>query len=68
MDDIKKRFGDNVKKIRISKGLSQESLANQCDIDRTYLPGIENGKRNVSLQIIEKLAKGLNINIKELFD
>jgi transcriptional regulator with XRE-family HTH domain len=47
--------------------LSQEALSFKANIDRTYMPGIENGKRNVSLIIIEKLAIALEVDIKDLF-
>jgi len=66
--DIKKKFGKKIKQLRIEKGWSQEKLALTADIDRTYIPSIEKGERNVSISIIEKLAKALNIEIKELFD
>ena len=49
---------------RIALNLSQEKLANIADIDRTYLPDIENGKRNVSLAVAEKIAKALKCTIK----
>ena len=50
--DIKKKFGEKVKLLRIEKGWSQEKLALNADLDRTYIPGIENGKRNVSLRTV----------------
>lgn len=56
MEDIKIRFGRRLRELRLEKGWSQETLANNAEIDRTYIPGIENGKRNVSLMIIEKIA------------
>jgi len=65
--NIKKQFGDQVKKLRLQKGLSQEALALEADLDRTYIPSIEKGERNVSLEVIEKLAKAFNIKISELF-
>jgi transcriptional regulator with XRE-family HTH domain len=66
--DIKQRVGNKVKEFRKLKGLSQEKLANLSEIDRTYLPTIEKGERNVSIEILEKLAKALEINIKDFFD
>jgi len=66
--DIKKTFGEKLKKLRLEKGLSQETLALKADLDRTYLPSIEKGERNVSITVIEKLAKALNISIKDFFD
>lgn len=66
--DVKQKFGLKIKELRKLRGLSQEKLANLSEIDRTYLPTIEKGERNVSLVVIEKLAKALNVNIKDLFD
>lgn len=61
------RFGQKVKKHRLQKGLSQEALANLAEIDRTYIPGIENGQRNVSIKIAEKISKALDVELHELF-
>lgn len=66
--DVKQKFGLRIKQLRKLKGLSQEKLANLAEIDRTYLPTIEKGERNVSIIVIEKLAIALGVNIKDLFD
>lgn len=66
--NIKQKFGQKIKNLRKSKGISQEKLANLAEIDRTYLPTIEKGERNVSIEIVEKLAKALDVKIKDLFD
>jgi len=66
--DIKQKFGLRIKQLRKLKGLSQEKLANLAEIDRTYLPTIEKGDRNVSIIVIEKLAIALEVTIKDLFD
>ena len=68
MEDIKKNFGIRVKDLRISKRYSQEKLAELSDLDRTYIPGIESGKRNVSIVVVEKIAKAFNITISELLN
>jgi transcriptional regulator with XRE-family HTH domain len=65
--DIKLIFGINLKKLRQKKGWSQEKLALNSNIDRTYIPGIESGKRNVSIVIIQKLATSLEVEISEFF-
>jgi transcriptional regulator with XRE-family HTH domain len=65
--DIKVKFGIKVKELRIKKGWSQEKLALNSNIDRTYIPSIEAGKRNVSIIVIEKIATALNVEIIELF-
>lgn len=67
MVDITKRFGKRLKEIRHEKGLSQEALALAAGLDRTYIPGIEKGERNVSLAVIEKLAKALHVSITDFF-
>ena len=64
--DIKKKFGEKVKFLRLERGWSQEKLALTADIDRTYIPSIEAGKRNVSITVIEKIANALNVEIIEL--
>lgn len=64
--DINEVFGKKVLERRLSLKISQETLANMADIDRTYLPDIEKGKRNVSLKVADKIAKALNISLKEL--
>jgi len=66
--EIKKKFGKQVKKFRLERGLSQEALALMADLDRTYIPSIEKGERNVSITVIEKIAKALKIKISVLFD
>ena len=59
-------FGKKVLERRLSLKISQETLANMADIDRTYLPDIEKGKRNVSLRVADKIAKALNVSLKDL--
>lgn len=65
--DIKKKFGNNLKRLRLEKKISQESLALSADLDRTYIPSIEKGERNVSITVVEKLANALNVGISEFF-
>ena len=64
--DINEVFGKKVLERRQSLKISQETLANMADIDRTYLPDIEKGKRNVSLKVADKIAKALSISLKAL--
>ncbi|HHI1635127.1 TPA: helix-turn-helix domain-containing protein [Escherichia coli] len=66
-EDIKKVFGEKLRRIRMEKNISQENLAFLSGLDRTYVSGIERGKRNVSLVNINKIALALNVEIKELF-
>jgi len=64
---VQKRFGQRVRELRKGKGLSQEALALSCDIDRTYIGGVERGERNVSLLNIQKIADALGVSARELF-
>ncbi|MBI2798552.1 helix-turn-helix transcriptional regulator [Candidatus Saccharibacteria bacterium] len=66
--EVAAQFGQRLRKIRESKGISQEKLANESGLDRTYVSGIERGRRNPSLINISKLAKGLNVKITDLFN
>ncbi|HGO5855375.1 TPA: helix-turn-helix domain-containing protein [Mannheimia haemolytica] len=60
-------FGYKVKKLRLEKELSQEELAFLSGLDRTYISGIENGKRNVSLKALYAIALALDMNLSTLF-
>lgn len=64
--DTNELFGKNVRERRLALKISQETLANMAEIDRTYLPDIEKGKRNISLKIAEKIANALNVPLKDL--
>lgn len=65
--DIKEKFGNRLKNLRKEKGLSQEELALKSGLNRPYISGIEQGKRNVSLEVMEKLAEALGVEIGEFF-
>jgi len=65
---LKDKFGDNLKKIREDKGYSLRQLASKCDLDDSQMSKIENGKWDVQLSTIFELAKGLDIEPKELLN
>lgn len=64
---IQEKLGKRIKELRVKKGLSQEKFALQISMDRTYLASVESGKRNVSINNIEKIANGLGITLEVLF-
>lgn len=68
LNSINSNFGLRVKELRLKSGLSQESFADKCGLDRTYISGIERGIRNPTLSVIQVIAKGLEIELKTLFD
>lgn len=65
--DIQVLFGKICKEYREKLQLSQEKFALLINMDRTYYASVENGKRNISIKNIEKIAKGFNISLSELF-
>ena len=67
MEDIRVRFGKAVRSRRHKLGVSQEEFADMCQLDRTYIGGIERGERHVALVNIEKIAKTLKLTIAQLF-
>ncbi|MGO9447336.1 MAG: helix-turn-helix domain-containing protein [Solirubrobacteraceae bacterium] len=60
-------FGEAIRGIRKQRGVSQEELALECGLDRTYISGIERGTRNPSLTNILKIAAALHVSPAELF-
>lgn len=62
-----KRFGTRIKQLRHEQHISQEELAEKCDLHRTYVGGIERGERNPSLKNINKIASAFQIELEELF-
>ncbi|MEB3151163.1 MAG: helix-turn-helix domain-containing protein [Sphaerospermopsis kisseleviana] len=66
--NIQKKFGSKLRQIRQNLKLSQEELALLCNLDRSYIGGVERGERNISLVNIHKIADALNISPKEFFD
>ena len=68
--DIKEAFGARVKELRLQKKdkLSQEQLAADAGIDRTYMTSVENGKRNISIVNQEKIICALGVTLSKFFD
>lgn len=67
MVQICRVLGDNVKTLRLTHGLSQEELAFQSDLDRTYISQIERGVSNPSVLVILKISLALQVEFAELF-
>lgn len=64
---ITEKVGLRIKELRTTLGLSQEKLAVKAEIDRTYLTGVEQGKRNPSIKSLEKIVNALEVNFSEFF-
>ena len=65
---ILEKVGKRIKTLRNEKKLSQEKLSFKADIDRTYLAGAEQGKRNISLKSLEKIVTALDCSFEEFFE
>jgi transcriptional regulator with XRE-family HTH domain len=64
---ITKQLGQKIQERRKVLGLSQEKFALQIGMDRTYFASVEAGKRNISIQNIQKISDGLGVSLSELF-
>ena len=63
-----KSIGKNIAKVRKNEGFTQERLAHEADIDRSYISDIERGQANLSLGMLLTICTVLKINPKTLFD
>lgn len=66
--EIRRRVGLNVKAVRKERGLSQEELAFECRLHRTYISGVERGIRNPTVVVLEKIAQALKVPAGRLLD
>jgi transcriptional regulator with XRE-family HTH domain len=68
MRDWQAIFGRNVRRVRQQRGLTQEQLAFEAEIDLTYVGGIERGKRNPSLLVMARIADALTVPLVKLLN
>jgi transcriptional regulator with XRE-family HTH domain len=61
-------IGNRIREVRKHRNISQEALANLADVDRTYMTGVETGRRNVTVKILSKIINALEISYKDFFD
>jgi transcriptional regulator with XRE-family HTH domain len=66
MQEISKKLGENMKRVRAKKKLSQGALARILEVDKGYISNIENGKKNPTLATIQRLADALGVSADEL--
>lgn len=67
MGKLRENFGARIKQLRKAKGLTQEKLAERAGLETAYLGDIERGKRNLTIDNIEKIARGFKIEPFKLF-
>ncbi len=66
--DVRKRVGLNLRKFRLERGLSQEALAFECGLHRTYISGVERGVRNPTVLVLEQIAMALKVPSSQLLE
>ncbi|WP_431838670.1 helix-turn-helix domain-containing protein [Cellulomonas sp. Y8] len=64
--ELQVTVGRRVRRLRIERGISQEALARDVEMHRTYLGGVERGERNLTLRSLERLAERLGVPVREL--
>ena len=66
MDQISKKLGQNIKEIRLRRKMSQGDICRKLDMDRSYMSAIENGKKNITIQQLERLSQALGVSVDKL--
>lgn len=66
--NINEKIGHRILSLRKDLNLSQEALANKADVDRTYMTGVETGKRNITVKILEKILRALDTDYARFFN
>lgn len=66
--DVRRRLGLNMRALRAERGLSQEELAFECRLHRTYASGVERGIRNPTVTVVEKIARALKVPASKLLE
>lgn len=66
--DIKEKIGQRIKELRTEKKLSQEEVANTADMERSFMTHIESGRRNISVETLQRILTALDVSFQEFFN
>ena len=66
MSKISQKLGQNIKQIRLRRKMSQGDICRAIEMDRSYMSAIESGKKNVTIAVVEKIARALDVSVDEL--
>lgn len=67
MQEVHKKLGKRIAELRRARGFSQEAFAHECEFNRSYMGAVERGEKNITLAMINKVARALRISLSELF-
>jgi transcriptional regulator with XRE-family HTH domain len=67
MQEVQKKLGKKIAELRKKRGFSQEDFAHECGFHRSYMGAVERGEKNITIQMVERVAKTLKISLAELF-
>jgi len=67
LEKLQRRIGKRIKELRINKNLKQQELAASCNLEKTHMSRIEAGGQNLTLKMLQRISKGLEVDISELF-
>lgn len=67
MQEVQNKLGKRIAELRKKRGFSQEGFAHECGFHRSYMGAVERGEKNITIQLIAKIAKALKISLSELF-
>jgi len=67
MQEVHKRLGKRVAELRRKRGFSQEGFAHECGFHRSYMGAVERGEKNITLAMVDRIAKALKMGLSELF-
>ncbi len=68
MTDVRKRVGENLRRLRAERAVTQEDFATDSGFDRGYISGVERGVRNPSVLVLQRIARALDVDISALFE
>jgi transcriptional regulator with XRE-family HTH domain len=66
--ELHKKFGKRIQDLRKERGMTQEDLAGEVGVDRSYMGFLERGEKNATLDKIGKIAKAFRVKLRDLFD
>ena len=67
MQEVQRKLGKKIAELRRKKGFSQEGFAHECQFHRSYMGAVERGEKNITIQMLVRIAKALKISLGELF-